>query len=141
MLKRTHFIICILLISVFLLAGCSPENGNNTQVSLGQEFNLPVGQTVDVKGENLTIKFVSVTNDSRCPSGAQCIWAGEAKCQMSINDHGSVSEVILTVSGGSDAIDQEFYKSYKASFKLVPYPEVGKQISSTDYQLIMTLTK
>jgi hypothetical protein len=141
MLNRTFFIMGMLAIIALSFAGCSTETGTEAGLSLGQQFTLPAGQSVSIKGENLTIKFDKVTNDSRCPTDVQCIWAGEAKCQMSITSNGSVSTVVLTVSGGSETTGQELIQNYKANFQLQPYPEAGKQIAEKDYKLIMTVTK
>jgi len=141
MLKRVIFIIGILNIFVLLLAGCSTEVNTPAGPLPGQQFTLPIGQSVSIKGENLTIKFEKVTNDSRCPTGVQCIWAGEAKCQMSVTSNGSVTTVVLTVSGASEAIGQPLVQNYKVNFQLQPYPEAGKQITEQDYKLIMTVSK
>ena len=139
-MKRIFFILGLFTVSFLLPAvGISCSTDNNTP-SLGQEFTLPVGQTAIISGEDLTIKFVEVTNDSRCAKGVECFWAGEAKCQMLITYNGSTSDVIFTQQGGS-VTDQDFLNQYKASFTLEPYPEVGKPIDSSDYKLIMTVTK
>jgi hypothetical protein len=141
MLKRVIFIMGMLNIIGLLLAGCSTEANTPAGPSPGEQFTLPVGQSVSIKGENLTIKFEKVTNDSRCPTGVQCIWAGEAKCQMSVTSNGSVSTIVLTVSGASEAVGQPLVQNYKANFQLHPYPEAGKQIAEQDYKLIMTVSK
>ncbi len=140
MLKRIFSIGGLLTVSFLLLVGCSSCTINKIKASLGQEFILPVGQTAVINGENLTIKFNGVKGDSRCPKGVECIWAGEAKCQMQITYSGSTSEVIYTQPGG-DVLAQDFFNQYKVNFQLEPYPEFGKQLVSTDYKLIMTITK
>ena len=37
---------------------------------------LASGESAEL-GEGRTLKFLRVHNDSRCPKGAQCVWAGE----------------------------------------------------------------
>lgn len=39
---------------------------------------LALGQQVFVKDQQLNVSFDKVVNDSRCPTGTQCIWAGNA---------------------------------------------------------------
>ncbi len=141
MLKRVFPTVVLLMVSILLPAGCTVENSNDIKASLGQEFILPVGQTATINGEGIAIKFESVNGDSRCPTGVQCIWTGEAKCQMSITHGGSTYKVTHTSSGSAEASAQDFFNGYKVSFKLLPYPEAGKQIASTDYRLRMTITK
>jgi len=52
------------------------------------------------KGE-ITVKFVSVTEDSRCPADANCIWAGNATVQVKITSRngGSKMSVMNTTTG------------------------------------------
>ena len=38
-------------------------------VGLGQEFQLIPGQPVSITGQDISIEFVRVTEDSRCPTG------------------------------------------------------------------------
>ncbi len=133
--------ISLLVIIVFWLAGCSSGNANETTASLGQEFILPVGQTVVVNNRELVIKFESVTTDSRCPKGVTCVWAGEAKCQMQITYKGSIAKVVFTESGGTDGYSQNIFENYTAYFKLEPYPEAGKQIGSNDYRLLLRIAQ
>jgi hypothetical protein len=108
--------------------------------SLGQEFTLPVGKTASIEGENLSIKFVEVISDSRCPEGVECVWAGEAQCRLHFTLSGSPAEmVIVQPGGGADAKD--YFIQYGIDFKLEPYPQEGQQIATSDYRLIMTVTK
>jgi hypothetical protein len=138
--KRILFIIGLLTAFILLLTAglsCSPSQKT---VSLGKEFTIRAGKTAVIKGENLTVKFVEVTGDSRCAKGVQCVWAGEAKCQMYLTYNGATSDVVFTQQGGS-VTEQDFLTRYKASFILEPYPEYGKKIDASDYQLVMTITK
>lgn len=44
----------------------------------GQEFAMHPGEQVTL-GDHSTLRYVRVTNDSRCPPGVKCIWAGDAE--------------------------------------------------------------
>lgn len=59
---------------------------------------------------------------------------------MFIKYKGSAAGMTLTQPGG-DAIAQDYFIQFKISFQLEPYPEYGKQIASSDYKLVMTVTK
>jgi hypothetical protein len=56
------------------VSGCSGLG--RSQVRLNEELSLSLGQRTSVEGENLEVKFVEVVEDSRCPRGVTCIWAG-----------------------------------------------------------------
>jgi hypothetical protein len=107
---------------------------------LGQEFTVPIGKTASVSGEKLSLEFMEVAADSRCPTGVQCVWAGEAKCRLSVTYRESVYDVTITQSGSSTGV-QDLFQVYSLRFKLEPYPEYGKQITASDYRLVMTVTR
>jgi hypothetical protein len=130
-------VVVILLLSAF--SSCVATSGD-ISASLGQEFTLPLGQKVFIESENLLIKFDEVTEDSRCPRGTECVWAGEAGCGLFIEYCGSPAEMVLIQPGG-DVSATDYFIMYKIVFKLEPYPEEGKQIIDSDYKLIMTVTK
>ena len=113
---------------------------NTVKVALGQEFTLQVGQKAEITAEDLDIKFEGVTNDSRAPSDAQAIWAGEAKIQAQIIYKGASSTKILTEKGLTDGYTQDTFNQYQISFKLQPYPKAGYQPAAGEYQLLMKIT-
>lgn len=49
-----------------------------------ESLNLKVGKQKTAKQSKLKVKFVSVTEDSRCPVGVNCVWAGNAKVKVEI---------------------------------------------------------
>ena len=51
---------------------------------------LLFGETISI--DNLEFSFVSVEKDSRCPNGAQCIWAGEAIVIVEVFENGKILE-------------------------------------------------
>jgi hypothetical protein len=120
-------------------AGIDARGGD--AVFLGQQFTLPIGGRVTVPGENLTLEFLAVAADSRCPLGAQCIWAGEAKCDVKVTYCGETSAITLTESGGTDDFSKTTSHGYTFSFRLEPYPKLGKHLSPDEYELIMKIEK
>jgi hypothetical protein len=140
MIKKIFCIVGLITATILLLAAGLSCSTDKVAASLGQEFTLPVGKTAVIAGESLSIKFVEVTGDSRCPTGVQCIQAGDVKCLMLIKYMQSTSSLVYTQSGGNDNSPEVFNK-YILSFRVEPYPESGKQIASSDYKLVMTVTE
>ncbi|MGH9338345.1 MAG: hypothetical protein ACRD1R_01840 [Acidobacteriota bacterium] len=68
-------------------------------VSPGQEFTLAFGQTASVEGTTLTLEFVDVSHDSRCPIDVVCIDAGEARVVVRVRQVESISEMTLATRG------------------------------------------
>ena len=139
-MKRTLAVISLLILSLFLLSMSLSCAADKITASLGQEFTLPVGQKAVIEGEELTIKFVEVISDSRCPAGVECVWAGEAQCRLLFTYVGSPAEMVIVQPGGG-ASAKDYFIMYKVVFKLEPYPQKGQQIAASDYKLLMTVTK
>ncbi|MEH6764100.1 MAG: hypothetical protein V7655_06340 [Aequorivita antarctica] len=55
---------------------------------------IPIGQAIVMKG--VSIKFLEVIEDSRCPTGVQCIWAGRAIVKAAVTSNGKTEEKTLT---------------------------------------------
>ncbi len=49
------------------------------------EIKVLINKQKIVTRDKLTIKFVSLTEDSRCPTDTNCIWAGNAVIQVKIS--------------------------------------------------------
>jgi hypothetical protein len=73
----------------------------------------------------------TVLDDSRCPTGAECIWAGEARVRFKIEKFNS-SPVFIDLKEG---VKDTLAAGYKISFvKLLPYPSAGNQPKPEEYQ-------
>lgn len=136
---RAFLVSLSIVVSVLVpLAGCAEPAP--TEVNLDTEFTLAVGQSVTVAGEGLSIEFVEVVSDSRCPKGATCIWAGEASCLIELTTSDSTLSKVLTQPGPSSP-STDTVAGYDITFDILPYPELGKQIDAKDYRLQMVVTK
>jgi len=127
-----------LLVIAATLAGCGRDG---LQAQLGKEAVLSPGQRVTIIGEDLTIKFIDVSHDSRCPRGVQCVWAGEAKCEVEITSGGTTIELTLTERGLTDRGSTEIPQGHVLAFHITPYPEPGKSIAPEQYRLHLTVTR
>lgn len=137
MKKLVLALVSLMLIALFLAAGCSKEVVVNAY--LNQQVRLPVGKTAIITNEDLSIKFEQVTADSRCPAGAACVWAGEAKCQTTVTLKGVSSPLVLTVAGSSES--PNVFEGYTFNINLEPYPQVGQTIDKTGYVMVLIVTK
>lgn len=63
-------------------------------------ITLKRGQQKKAGHNEITIKFVSVMEDSRCPEKAACVWAGNAKIEVLVSDrHGKKTLTMNTNMG------------------------------------------
>jgi len=135
-------ILAILLSILTLLSsfGCASEAGEII-ANLGQEVELKIGQTASIQGEQFKVKFVEVTNDSRCPEGATCIWQGEVSCIVEITYFESIQRMTLTQPGLTQESSKDLFKEYSITFKVRPYPKLGRDVKTNEYRLQLVIEK
>jgi hypothetical protein len=56
--------------------------------------SVRAGQQVLVAAYKLKIMFVAVREDSRCPEGVQCIWAGNARLALKLSAAGAKTATV-----------------------------------------------
>lgn len=49
-----------------------------------QSLTVKINQQKTIPGSKVTIKFVSLMEDSRCPRDVRCMWAGNARIQIQV---------------------------------------------------------
>ena len=77
-----------------------PTTAGVPTVALGQSFTLGLGQAVTVSGPGLTVTFAAVVEDSRCPIGSQCVWAGRAVISLTVAKAGMVPATLAVSNEG-----------------------------------------
>ena len=75
------------LVAITALTSIVPAKSRDT-------FKFRGGQQKTIVRGELTVKFVSVTEDSRCPAGVQCVWAGNARINLKVSDANGRSKVL-----------------------------------------------
>lgn len=103
-----------------------------------QKFTLRYGQQKRVAEGNLRIKFVAVVEDSRCPVGADCIWAGNAQIKvLAIDSRGEKKEMILNTASG---VQGDQFAGFAVNLvELTPMPS-AKTGKATDSRYRATFT-
>jgi len=105
----------------------------------GKIIILEPGQKAVFADEQFELRFVEVVNDSRCPKGVQCIWAGEVSSLVELGIQGQQKSLVLTQSGSDQAENKVL--DYNITFDVQPYPEASKTIRNKDYRLRVMVTK
>lgn len=80
-----------LLLAALPLAGCATLFGQGES----SVHRLALGQTGDFGPVNLTP--LNVDEDSRCPAGVQCIWAGQVRVKVLVEPAGADHAVFATL--------------------------------------------
>lgn len=67
-----------------------------------QEQKIQVNKQKKFSRSDLNIRFIELTEDSRCPENARCVWAGNAKVKLEVKGKGAASQIIELNTNGGD---------------------------------------
>lgn len=80
--------------SLLILAACVACDKNDEEtpetVIFGEPITLKIGETAEIE-TSLSINFVDVVEDSRCPKGAECFWEGQARVELQVNNSDKIA--------------------------------------------------
>lgn len=111
------------------------------EANLDSEFVLQFNQSAEIKSEDITVTFLNVTADSRCPSDVTCIWQGQAGIELDVRK-GEVESTVSLSIGGDSSPEESIFNSYLIQLvDLSPYPISTKNIQPEDYTVIIKITK
>jgi hypothetical protein len=120
---KTMFLIFAAILSFSAVA--LARNPETVVLRSGQQKSAAKGEVV--------LKFISVTDDSRCPTDTNCIWAGNAVVHVKIsNGHGGGSKTaVMNTTTGPKGDQFNGWAIYLTS--LTPEPKSGKKIDQKGY--------
>jgi hypothetical protein len=123
------------LLMFVALAGCgAARTQEGTRVEPGAEITLAPGATASVAGAQMSVRFVAVTEDSRCPLDVTCVWAGEVKVQLAIRVSGTATQA--TVPEGDSTVAGEHRVTV---LRVEPRPTSTARIAAGDYRATLQI--
>jgi len=124
------------ILTCLALAGCAGAASQTQAAEPAIEVTLAPGETAPVKSAGMKVRFVAVTEDSRCPRDTTCIWAGEVKVQIEIVRLTRVNSVEIPAGGNTVAGD------YRVSVvRVEPQPTSTAPIAPQDYRATFKIEK
>jgi hypothetical protein len=125
--------------SLASVAACAPVRTDVPTATPNSDFDVPVGGMMRVGGTPLTIRFDTVSEDSRCPTDAQCVWEGNATIRLTADSAGKPHTVELRTSGNPPPGSAFGYRiEYRA---LRPTPTTAGPIPPRDYVVTLRVTQ
>ncbi|MDO8555629.1 MAG: hypothetical protein Q7R96_00460 [Nanoarchaeota archaeon] len=113
----------LILLLVFVLA-CTPVSQSSAETS------LVIGNTQPVGGIRLSL--LGVVEDSRCPIGVQCIWAGRLVANVSVQGALFAGDMLVNSLVPSNFTDGN--KDYTLALTRI-FPDAGFVDSAKSYRL------
>lgn len=112
----------------------TPSNTNTYQKGDTVVVTAHIGQTVSALGEKITP--TAVLDDSRCPTGVQCIWAGTVHATASLSGANGTSKVTFELGKSSTSE----VNSYELT-SVAPAKDSKQEIRPADYVFTFTVTR
>ncbi len=104
-----------------------------------ETLTLCVSQSKTASKSKVTVKFLSVVEDSRCPVGTNCIWAGNAKVKLIVSK-GKAAAQTIELNSGLDPQTLNVY-GYEIKFvSLTPYPGENAEAEAKPATVTLFLT-
>ncbi len=111
-----------------------------TRAQTNQKITVQINQQKTVVKNKLTIKFVSLVEDSRCPKGANCIQAGTAKIQIEASGGRGAAKMFELNTGIKSS--WVFYGGYEIKLTDVnPAPANNIRINRNGYTAVFAVSK
>jgi hypothetical protein len=102
----------------------SPDDPNGpVNAQLGQPFQVPVSGAATIRPTGVTVTFLAVPADGRCPTGVNCFWEGEALLDLRLRRGGTQTEVQLTTLGSAPGNVARFDGITLRVVDLLPHPQ------------------
>jgi hypothetical protein len=101
-----------------------------------------VNQRARIESENLELKLLEVKNDSRCPSGVQCIWPGLVEIVIKVTrDEPDAEFILIDKEGDADSASQTFDGYLIKLIEVTPYPQKNQTIEIEDYSATLVVSR
>lgn len=122
----------ILILMVMLIAalGIHAQKPESLTIKNG-------GQTVSKTGR-ITIKFLEMVEDSRCPADVNCVWAGVATIKIRLTRSGKSSEIELNTTNKATTS----FQGYSVALtELEPRQSTTSKYSPSAYSARFTVSR
>ena len=121
----------MLVLAFGVIPATAAKRSETVRVQINKEKRVPQSK--------LSVRFVELVEDSRCPTDTNCVWAGNAKIKILVSKNGRSHELTLDTNGPKQAATAEGY-----SIKLVgltPEPRSNVRINRNGYIATLAVTK
>ena len=126
----------IALIFACAARGVPPQSEEGFLVP-GELFKLTRGESKLVAGTDLTVRFLRLVADSRCPAEVSCVWQGDGEIEVELGVGGRQSRVRLHTHGGAQYPSEASFAGYRA--KLVDLAPAPANPPRPDSEYVATL--
>jgi hypothetical protein len=123
-----------LLLLLLVLPACAtpPAGPPILTARVGAAVTLRPGQQAVIQGTGITLRFVGVPEDGRCPVDLQCVWAGDARVELELSRGGVPDELELRTTLDPRVVPVDSFTLRLEG--LDPAPRTSRPIDASDYR-------
>jgi hypothetical protein len=147
-LKTIYLAILFILMILVIITGVfysiplnvNKTNTNPVHVSLNTSFQVKINQTAIIEPSNINITFLNITEDSRCPEGAVCVWPGQVKALFRLDTPQTRGNLFNLTLNSNETQSEKNITGYSVKlFSIDPYPESSKSTSINGYVATLSI--
>ena len=129
------------LLSCLLVAtACDETSPTGPAVPLSERFVLAPGGTAAIAKAGISVQFVGVSGDSRCPADAFCIQGGDAIVEVRVLDGGAAA--LYELHTGDKQRASTPHRDLRIELVDVqPYPVSARPIDASDYRVTLVVSR
>ena len=129
--------VAALFFCLFLVTGCDDAQTSPT-APVNTEFTLAPGEARRIDGEFVTVRFIGVSGDSRCPADAICVLGGSATVEIAVASGLSNRSYDLRTGDMQPVVHEGLTI---ALVQLMPYPFSARTIAPDEYRATLKVTR
>ncbi len=117
-----------------------PVPVKKARTNMNGEMTLKINEQTTDQASGITLKFVELVEDSRCPEGVNCIWAGNAKVKISVSKNGADGQTI-ELNTNLQPRSIVYQGSTITLSDVTPHPKNNIKINRNEIAVTLTVTQ
>ena len=105
----------------------------------GETLKVQVNKEKRFAKSKLSVRFLELVDDSRCPTDTNCVWAGNAQIKVRVTKNGRSHDLTLDTNGPNHAVKAEGYLIKLVA--LTPQPRSNIRINRYGYVATLSAEK
>lgn len=137
----TRFAVTLLSLFICPLACASSPVGRDTSQDTGTRLVLAAGEARRVPETDLTLTFVRLVADSRCPTGVTCVREGDATVLVRVDRPGSAAADLTLHTSGPGSGDVVVDNVLVTLIDVMPYPREDQTPRPEEYRVTLLIRR
>lgn len=136
-MKTIHFF--AILVTLLAAISCDKSVVRTHSFELNLPFLLAPGVRHQCLDCDVSVSFTRIISDSRCPSDAECVWAGMVEVEVEVKTGNETRVLVLASASDNTALSVGGYLITLG--EVTPYPSLQNPIEAGDYRITLTVIR